>query len=57
MIKNRHYRGGYQFAGLLEIARDLRNTQTVPKFCCGKCFVVDGYWALSSEDSINWVTT
>ena len=28
MIKQRQYRGGYQLAGLLELARDLRKKQT-----------------------------
>ena len=28
MIKQRQYRGGYQLAGLLELARDLRQKQT-----------------------------
>jgi very-short-patch-repair endonuclease len=28
MIKQRQYRGGYQFAGLLELARDLRKHET-----------------------------
>ena len=28
MIKQRQYRGGYQFAGLLELARELRKEQT-----------------------------
>ena len=28
MIKQRQYRGGYQFAGLLELARELRKKQT-----------------------------
>src|ERR1051325_4004313 len=28
MKRERHYRGGYQFAGLLELARELRQRQT-----------------------------
>src|SRR5260370_11960200 len=28
MIKNRQYRGGYEFAGLVDLARDLRAKQT-----------------------------
>src|SRR5262245_58599715 len=28
MNKNRQYRGGYRFSGLLELARELRNNQT-----------------------------
>jgi very-short-patch-repair endonuclease len=28
MIKQRQYRGGYQFAGLVEVARELRKKQT-----------------------------
>ena len=28
MIKQRQYRGGYQFAGLVELARELRKRQT-----------------------------
>ncbi len=57
MIKQRQYRGGYQFAGLVELARELRKKQTSAEALLWHfCEIVD-CWVLNSDDNINSVIT
>jgi type I restriction enzyme R subunit len=55
--KARQYRGSYQFAGLVERARELRKKRRLLKRCCGSCFGIVGYSDSNSDGSISLATT
>jgi hypothetical protein len=57
MIKQRQYRGGYQVAGLVELARELRRNKHRRRRSFGSFFEIVDCWVSSSDDNIRSVIT
>jgi len=51
MRKQRHYRGGYDFTGLLKLGRELRKHETRVETFCGNCFAIASCSGSSSDVS------